>query len=114
MKITYIGLDNCLPLKTLSLRQRQINQHTTLTPIRIIFLMDLDTSLSQLPKMFLALRGRGILKAKKHTSPNKLSDMTLKEKMLDCLLCIAERIMFAPPPPNFLLTRLSFVRIIFL
>ena len=64
MKITCIGLDNCLPLKTLSLRQRQIDQHTTLAPIRIIFLMDLDTPLSQLPKMFLVLRGGGILKAK--------------------------------------------------
>ena len=65
MKITCIGLDNCLPLKTLSLRQRQIDQDTALAPIRIIFLMDLDTPISQLPKMFLALRGGGYLKAKK-------------------------------------------------
>ncbi len=35
MKITCIGLDNCLPLKTLSLRQRQIDQQTLLAPIRI-------------------------------------------------------------------------------
>ncbi len=59
MKITCIGLDNYLPLKTLSLRQRQIDQHTTLALIRIILLMDLDTPISQLPKMFLALRGGG-------------------------------------------------------
>lgn len=59
MKITRVGLDNCL-----SLWQHQIDQDTTLASIRIIFLMDLDTSLSQLTKIFLTLRGGGILKEK--------------------------------------------------
>ena len=64
MKITCIGLDNCLPLKTLSLRQRQIDQHKALAPIKIIFFMGLDTPLSQLPKILVALRGGGILEVK--------------------------------------------------
>jgi hypothetical protein len=52
-------------LKTISLRQRQIDQHRALAPNKIIFFVGLGTPLSQSPKISFALWGRGMLKAKK-------------------------------------------------
>ena len=112
VKITWKGLDIFLLLKTTSLRHYQIDQHKALAPNKIIFFVDLGTPLSQLPTIFLAFWGGGILKAKK--TQRHIHCVIWQSKKRCCMVSCLLRKQHWFSPPHFLFARLSFVRITFL